>query len=186
MTTEAVDEDNYKGTVSMKIGPVVTNFKGTIQIVERNVETRVLVLTGNGMDAKGKGSARMRLEGTLTELDGGRTAVETRMEISVVGRLAQFGTRLMGDVSKRLFEKFVECFAASVEPVAVEAPTEASEASASTTETVAEKTDVPPAVATDSPPTEAEPVKALPLLFQALWSAIKRLFSRSKEPADHS
>ncbi len=175
--TETIDERHYKGTVSMKIGPVVTNFKGDIEIEHLDEAAGELVLQGSGMDAKGKGSARMKLVGTLRALDGG-TEVTHSMEVSVSGKLAQFGSRLMEDVSGRVFEQFVECFQASVQP-AVAAPAVETAAAgegaagAAVEEAVATAPAPPPAQAQ-----AAEPVKALPLLFKAIGASIARFFRR--------
>ena len=174
--TETIDERTYKGTVSMKIGPVVTNFKGDIEIEHLDEATGALVLLGSGMDAKGKGSARMKLVGSLQALDGGGTEVTTSMEVSVSGKLAQFGSRLMEDVSGRVFEQFVECFQASVQPAeaAPAADTAAGEAVATAVgEAVATAPAPPPAQAQT-----AGPVKALPLLFKAIGASISRFCRR--------
>jgi len=168
--TETVDERTYKGTVSMKVGPVVTNFKGDIEIETSDDATHELVLVGNGVDAKGKGSATMKLVGTLRARDGGGTAVSTSMEVSVVGRLAQFGSRMMEDVSKRLFAQFVDCFKENVQPAAP--PAEATEDEAEETPA----SEAPPKA--EAPPPASEPVKALPLFFQAIGDAIRRFFRR--------
>ncbi len=172
--TETIDERNYKGTVSMKVGPVVTNFKGDIEIERLDEATHELVLLGNGMDAKGKGSAKMKLVGTLRSLDGGGTEVSTSMELSVSGRLAQFGSRLMEDISSRVFEQFVECFQASLQPaLATPAVDAAAVGEAAVGNAVETGVETPPAQAQ-----AAEPVKALPLLFQAIGASIGRFFRR--------
>ena len=176
--TETIDERNYKGTVSMKIGPVVTNFKGDIEIEHLDEAARELALRGNGMDAKGKGSAKMKLVGTLRGLDGGGTEVTNRMEVSVSGKLAQFGSRLMEDVSGRVFAQFVECFQASLQPAVVAPVADAAGESVETAGTAAEEA---VAAAPAPPPAQAraaEPVKALPLLFKAIGASISRFFRR--------
>ena len=118
--TESTGENTYKGKVSMKVGPVVTNFTGDIRIEKSDEAAGELVLEGSGRDAKGKGSARMRLVGTVRELGDGQTEVSSAMTLSISGRLAQFGSRLMADVSRGVFEKFVECFRARLVSAAAE------------------------------------------------------------------
>lgn len=110
--TETTGENTYKGKVSMKVGPVVTNFTGDIRIEKSDEAAGELVLEGSGRDAKGKGSARMRLVGTVRDMGDGQTEVSSTMTLSISGRLAQFGSRLMADVSRGVFEQFVECFRA--------------------------------------------------------------------------
>jgi len=166
--TETVDAQNYRGTVSMKIGPVVTDFKGDIQIEELDVATHNMVLKGNGVDAKGKGSASMTMTGKLKATAEGGTEVATSMEVSVIGKLAQFGSRLMEDVSNRMFDQFVECFEVKLAPTGLSGTAaDAGGASAAGNEEVF-----------SSPPDELEPIKALPLLFSVLGGAISRFFGR--------
>ena len=172
--TETIDERHYKGTVSMKIGPVVTNFNGDIEIEQLDEAAGALVLLGSGMDAKGKGSAKMKLVGHLNALDGGGTEVSTSMEVSVSGKLAQFGSRLMEDVSGRVFEQFVECFQASLQPAVAAPVAEAAEAVETATKEAAATATAPPSAQAQA----AEPVKALPLLFQAIGASISRFFRR--------
>ena len=68
-----------------------------------------LVLNGKGNDSKGKGNAEMTMKGQLTEKDGG-THVDVSMEINISGMLAQFGSRLINDVSNQVFDQFVNNF----------------------------------------------------------------------------
>lgn len=116
--TEQTGERSYKGAVSMKIGPVVSSFTGDIEIKSLDAKTGELILEGKGRDAKGKGNATMRLVGRLRSLESGHTEVSSSMTLSISGRLAQFGSRLMADVSRRVFAQFVERFREQVETAA--------------------------------------------------------------------
>jgi carbon monoxide dehydrogenase subunit G len=46
--------------------------------------------------------------------DGGTTAVSIVTDLSITGRVAQFGRGVMGDVSARLLEQFVRNLEADV------------------------------------------------------------------------
>lgn len=107
--TEEIDSDNYKGEVTLKFGPVKAKYAGQITFIERNVESRKMHLKGKGLDSKGKGSADMVMHGELTENNGG-TDVAYSMEVAVTGMLAQFGSRLIQDVSNSVFNQFVNNF----------------------------------------------------------------------------
>lgn len=107
--TEKVDEDNYKGEVELKFGPVKAKYGGLIHFVERDASTRKMVLKGTGTDSKGKGNAEMKMEAVLAPKGEG-TDVNVTMEVSVTGMLAQFGSRLINDVSNQVFNQFVSNF----------------------------------------------------------------------------
>lgn len=107
--TEKVDGDNFKGEVELKFGPVKAKYAGLITFLERDVATRKMVMKGVGTDSKGKGGADMEMNGHLVEKDGG-TEVSVSMEVSVTGMLAQFGSRLINDVTNQVFDQFVNNF----------------------------------------------------------------------------
>ncbi|MGI9544719.1 MAG: CoxG family protein [Cyclobacteriaceae bacterium] len=106
---EQVDDKNYKGQVSMKFGPVSAKYNGQIAIEELDAANKKMVLKGNGMDAKGKGSADMIMRGSLAEKDGG-TEVDYQMDITITGTLAQFGSRLINDVTGQVVNQFIANF----------------------------------------------------------------------------
>ncbi|GAB2525458.1 SRPBCC family protein [Spirosoma aerophilum] len=122
--TEQVDADNYKGYVGLKFGPVKAGYDGLVTFVERDAVNKKMTLKGLGLDSKGKGSAEMLMNATLTEVDG-QTHVEATMDISITGMLAQFGARLINDVSNQVFNQFVSNFK---EKLAAPAATDASTA----------------------------------------------------------
>ncbi|MEL6654890.1 MAG: SRPBCC family protein [Bacteroidota bacterium] len=107
--TNKLDDRNYKGEVVTKFGPIKASYAGDIEIVELDETNRKMVLKGRGLDSKGKGSADMVMNGTLKEIEGG-THVHFNMNITIVGMLAQFGSRLINDVSDQLLNQFVTNF----------------------------------------------------------------------------
>lgn len=127
--TEKIDDKNYKGEVVTKFGPIKAKYAGDIEIVELDEGNHKMVLKGRGLDSKGKGSADMLMNGTLEEANG-KTKVKFSMNITIVGMLAQFGSRLINDVSDQLLNQFVANFKAKL---AASAET-SNEATAATTE----------------------------------------------------
>ena len=111
--TEKVDDNNYKGEVELKFGPIKAGYGGLITFIERDAAAHRMVLKGAGTDNKGKGGADMKMEGVLSEKDGG-TDVNVTMDVSVTGMLAQFGSRLINDVSNQVFDQFIANFKAQL------------------------------------------------------------------------
>ena len=111
--TDTIDEDNYKGEVSLKFGPVKAKYNGQITFQERDKENYRMQLLGKGLDSKGKGSADMLMNGVLVEKEG-QTDVTCTMEVTITGMLAQFGSRLINDVSGSVFDQFVDNFRAKL------------------------------------------------------------------------
>jgi carbon monoxide dehydrogenase subunit G len=121
--TEKIDDKNYKGQVVTKFGPIKAAYAGDVQIVELDEPNYKMVLKGRGLDSKGKGSADMIMNGILTE-DGGKTQVKFSMDITIIGKLAQFGSRLINDVSDQLLNEFVKNFSNQLESQVPEASVE--------------------------------------------------------------
>ncbi len=107
--TEKIDDRNYKGAVVTKFGPIKASYAGDIEIVELDEANKQMTLKGRGLDSKGKGSADMKMIGKLSEQDG-KTHVDFNMNITIIGMLAQFGSRLINDVSDQLLNQFVVNF----------------------------------------------------------------------------
>ncbi len=117
--TEKVDDTNYKGIVSVKFGPVAAKYNGKISLDLLDSENYQMTITGKGMDVKGKGSAGMVMNAKLNAFSPNSTEVSYQMEVSVTGKLAQFGSRLIVDVSNELAEQFVQSFKAELEKGAI-------------------------------------------------------------------
>jgi uncharacterized protein len=107
--TQQVDERTYKGAISVKVGPSVSDFKGQVEIVRLDPEAHEIEILGKGQDTRGKGSASMKMTGKLRSLENG-TEVVSISELSVVGLLAQMGGRVINEVSNIMFEQFVTNF----------------------------------------------------------------------------
>jgi carbon monoxide dehydrogenase subunit G len=107
--TEMIDENNFKGEVELKFGPVKAKYGGSISFLERDVQQHSMKMKGAGTDVKGKGGADMLLDAVLKEIEGA-TEVSVTMDVTVQGMLAQFGSRLVTDATSHVFDQFVSNF----------------------------------------------------------------------------
>ncbi len=109
--TEKVDETNYKGEVTMKFGPIKSKYDGLITIQEMDNDNHKMELVGKGLDSKGKGNAEMTMNGVAVA-NGDHTDIDFKMVVNIQGTIAQFGSRLINDVSAQLMDQFVDNFKA--------------------------------------------------------------------------
>lgn len=107
---EKVGDNHYKGKVGMKFGPMGVEYDADIFYKEIDKENRKIILTGDGVDSKGKGNAEMMMTINLTEKDEGGVKLDAIMDVTVNGKIAQFGSRLITTVSNQLFKQFVTNF----------------------------------------------------------------------------
>jgi carbon monoxide dehydrogenase subunit G len=113
--TEQVDEKTYKGAISVKVGPSVTDYKGEVQILRLDSQNHEIEILGKGQDVRGRGSASMKMTGKLRALESGGTEVTSISELNVVGILAQMGSRVISEVSNIMFAEFTKNFQAHLE-----------------------------------------------------------------------
>lgn len=111
---EQIDEDNYKGNLGVKVGPVSLKFNAAAKIVERDAERGVAKLDVQGSDAKSGGSVRGTMVFTLVELSPEETRVDTVTDVNVLGKIGQFGFGLMKKQADSMLGQFAKCIATKV------------------------------------------------------------------------
>ena len=108
--TEEIDEDNFKGVIIIKVGPITTEYNGDATIEVRDKANYELKLTGKGVATRGMGNASMVMNATLKTLDNGGTEVVINVNTTITGRIAQLGSRMIKAVSDKMFNDFVSNF----------------------------------------------------------------------------
>jgi carbon monoxide dehydrogenase subunit G len=109
-TLTSVEGDEFTGTVKVKLGPVSMTFKGSGRFVERDEDSRRVVIGASGADSRGGGTAKATVTATLVAEDGNTaTRVNVATDLDITGKAAQFGRGLIGDVSGRLIGQFANC-----------------------------------------------------------------------------
>lgn len=164
-----VEGDTYRGFVKVKLGPIIAQFKGDAQWVERNDATHTAVLKAAGSDTGGKGNAAANITAQLESVSSTETKVTVTTDLIVTGRMAQFGRGVLADVSRKLIGQFVT----ELENTVLNGPAAATHAASAeaANEVAATGTSAEPAVRK----IEAKEAEALDLLQTAGGAALKRL-----------
>jgi uncharacterized protein len=152
--TEVIDEDHFKGKLTVKLGPVSLSFAGSVTVLVRDEEERRVELKATGMEQRGKGSATALITAWVQDAGGG-TTVRFKQDITVSGAVAQFSRGMMQDVSGKLTKTFADCLKTNI---TAEEEFRASEAAADEAETAAENAPAEKGSA-ENGPTENGPVK---------------------------
>src|ERR1700757_3675356 len=105
--------DDYLGTVKVKVGPVTSEFTGKVHFVERSRDQHRAVIDGKGKEARGAGNAAATVTTQLHEA-GERTRVTVDTDLKIVGKLAQFGSGMLQQVSEKLLNQFVDSLEAKL------------------------------------------------------------------------
>lgn len=104
---QEIEGDTYRGAVKVKVGPIQAQFKGQASFVEFDEVAHKVVLKGEGRDIGGKGNASALITAELTSLTENSTSVTVNTDLSVTGKVAQFGRGAMADISDKLLAQFV-------------------------------------------------------------------------------
>ena len=105
---QEIEGDEYRGVVKVKVGPITAQYKGAARFVERDEAAHKAVLRAEGRETRGQGNANATITAQLTP-DGDGTAVSVITDLTITGRVAQFGRGVMADVSSKLLGQFVDC-----------------------------------------------------------------------------
>ena len=102
-----VEGDTYRGTIKVKVGAVTVSYNAEIEVLERDAAAKVVVMEVAGRERRGPGSVNAKVTSRLSPAPAGASiALET--DVEVTGKVAQFGSGVLGDVSSALLARFVK------------------------------------------------------------------------------
>jgi len=163
--TERVDASHYKGTVTVKVGPATMSFRGEVEMKDVDSAARSLRLLGKGTDSTGSSGASMNLAARIEPAEGAQCNLVGSSEVSMSGKAAAFGGRMMNTVADQILKQFADNFAAQVRALQAQrgAPPGAGNG---------------PAPAAPIPPPTANELNGLALLWSIIKDWLRGLFSR--------
>lgn len=159
--TELVDEKTFKGTVSVRLGPVALTFAGEASFEDIDDTAHTATVKAQGRDPKGRGGANATVAFRLEASDtGSKVLIETDLTLS--GSVAQYGrgVGMIQSVASQLIGQFAK---ALEEEIASD-----------------EKTEEAPAAEEAAPAATPEPqaISGFSLFFAALGGWFKGLFGK--------
>lgn len=130
---EALGNGRHRGLVKARVGPASLQFQGEIELLECDATARRLRLVGKGRDAGSAASLQLSAWLEADALDPSACCLVGEATVSVSGKLAQIGNRLLAPASDALLAQFAQNFSTASAAVAAErkaAPAAATELSA--------------------------------------------------------
>lgn len=167
---ETQDDGAFVGQIKVKVGPLSMAYKGKGSFTEIDEATHTARMVGEAREVGGSGSTKVTMVSIVTALDGGGSAVSVDADISLVGRIVQFGRGMIEEVSRQMFRQFATCVKARLE-VSDERPTVSAEPNAASP-------DQPPTEPAQPPAPEAKAISATSVGLRAMWAIIVRFFKR--------
>ena len=132
---ERTGDDAYEVGIKVKVGPVSMQYRGQVEIVDKDPASHTAVMSARARDSRGQGTAtanvRMHLDG-----ENGTTHGRMITEMALSGRAAAMGQGVIQEVSGRIVGQFAENLAsmlggaqgAEAPSAEAEAPTQVREA----------------------------------------------------------
>jgi carbon monoxide dehydrogenase subunit G len=109
---EQVAPDVYRGLMKVRVGPMAAAFSGQVTILER-VEAEKLAVRIEGADKSSASTVGATFTARLTPLEGS-TQIHYTMDVTLRGRLAQFGLTVVQGTAKKITAEFARCLQASL------------------------------------------------------------------------
>lgn len=105
---QEIEGEEFRGIVKVKVGPITTQYKGKATFEERDKDNWRVVIKGDGRDTRGAGNASALITATLEPVSETVTKVNVNTDLTITGKVAQFGRGAIADVSAKLMGQFAE------------------------------------------------------------------------------
>lgn len=171
--TERLPSGGYKGTVTVRAGPVTMSFRGDVDVRDIDPAARSLRLLGKGSDSTGTSGASLDLAARIEAVGEGSSALVGRSEVAMSGKAAAFGGRMMTSIADQVLNQFAANFAREVAAFAARGADSNGAAPAAP----AAPAQGPPATAPAPPPVGRE-LNGLALLWAVVKDWLRGLFSK--------
>jgi carbon monoxide dehydrogenase subunit G len=183
--TEVVDAQTFRGTASVKIGPMALNFAGEAKIEEQDEAARRVRVAARATDTKGRGGAQATLSFVLVPDGAAATRVDITTDLQLNGAVAQYGrgVGLIKEIANQLVGQFAENLKGQLGPPA--AAQAASTAAPAPVVAAGAPVTVEPTAgshgprAAPAPPSPAVPISGIKLVLAALRAMIRRWLGRA-------
>jgi uncharacterized protein len=152
---EEIEGDEFRGLVKVKVGPITAQYKGKATFLEQNETEGRVVLKATGRDTRGQGNANATITATLVP-DGDGTRVTVVTDLTITGKVAQFGRGVLAEVSGKLIGQFVDALEADLKGGGAPDPSPTSSADPAAAPPAPESISVP-AVSVDEPTADEPP-----------------------------
>lgn len=105
-TLESFTGDTFVANVKVKLGPVTQTFKGEGVFLSKDEATHTAVIKASGKETKGGGTAAANITASLIAEGPNSTRAHIVTDLTITGKIAQFGKGVIVDVSKKLIDQF--------------------------------------------------------------------------------
>lgn len=153
--TEVLEDNSYRGNVTVRLGPVTLTFDGTARFEEMDEGNHRARVSAQGSDKKGRGGATADITFCLEPKEQ-QTTVVIDTDLTLSGSVAQYGrgAGMINELASQLVGQFAESLHEKISAAGSPESTEATEGESAVT------------------PAPAKPISGFSLLWRSFWSAL--------------
>ena len=108
-------KDRYAGTIAVQVGPVRLALDGDLAITARDEQAGTASVRADAKDSRVGGAIRATMDLALADRSGA-TELRIDTDLTVMGRLGEFGQAVIKRKADQLMRDFAECLAQKVQP----------------------------------------------------------------------
>ena len=129
--SERLPNGALKGTVTVRIGPATMSFRGEVEVRDTDAAGQKLApptmrLIGKGTDVTGTSGASLDLTAHVQAVDSTSSVLNGKSEITMSGKAAAFGGRMMNSVADQILKQFADNLTARIKESATSSTTPSS------------------------------------------------------------
>ena len=103
-----LNEDNYEGTLRVKVGPVALTFQGAVQVECRDREAWHGIIRAEAKDRKLGGGVKAHMDLNLLEKSPDETEMQVALETHILGKIGEFGQPVIRKKTETMLREFAE------------------------------------------------------------------------------
>jgi len=108
-----LNDDAYQVGMKVKLGPVSLQYRGQLNVLERDAAARRAVLQGSAKEVRGQGTAQATVILKLEEAGGGTQGLVSA-DVGLSGKAAAMGKGVIGSVTEQMMAVFAQNLQAMV------------------------------------------------------------------------
>jgi uncharacterized protein len=107
-SVKQIDETTYEGMLKVRVGPIGLNLTGKIILEERDKQNWNAALRAEASDRMAAGAVRGKTAMQLKELGPNETELQVETDVSILGKIGEFGQPIIRKKADQMLNQFVE------------------------------------------------------------------------------
>jgi carbon monoxide dehydrogenase subunit G len=107
-SVEQVDENEYKGTIKQRVGPIKVQLDGRLTLVEQDRDAMRAVMSAQGFDHRVSSKVNAKMTMTLRPLGDEETELNVHTDAALFGKLGEFGQAVAQRKANQVITQFAQ------------------------------------------------------------------------------